>query len=213
MTTAWTWLALAAVVQGGTVIDQIAVVAGKHAIKTSDIDRDLRVTEFLNGDPPDDRLAQRRKSASRLIDQELIREDIAARGNTTPAPGDAGAVLDQLLHDRFQGSQARLSADLAKRGLTEAQVKEELQWQLVVLRFIDQRFRPEAAVSDDDVRQYYQQHSAELQRRNPKMSSLAAAAPAIRKQLEGDRINQSFEQWLQQARETASIQYKIEALK
>jgi len=35
------------------VLDRMAVIVGKHVIKTSDIDWDLRVTEFLNREPLD----------------------------------------------------------------------------------------------------------------------------------------------------------------
>ena len=59
------------------VLDRIAVVVGKVAIKSSDIERDIRVTAFLNHEPlvftPD----ARKKAADRLIDQQIIRQEIA----------------------------------------------------------------------------------------------------------------------------------------
>jgi hypothetical protein len=47
----------------GVVIDRIAVIVDNHAIKTSDIDRDLRVTEFLNHEPLDTTVNVKRKAA------------------------------------------------------------------------------------------------------------------------------------------------------
>jgi hypothetical protein len=45
----WSWILLfCGVLAGAVVIDRIAVIVGKHAIKSSNIGRDLRVTQFLN---------------------------------------------------------------------------------------------------------------------------------------------------------------------
>lgn len=211
--TVWPIFAIAALAQAGTVIDQIAIVVGKHAIKTSDIDRDLRITAFLNGESASFSPQEKKNSGQRLIDQELIREDIAQRGNTSPMTADAQAVLDKLAADRYGGSKEQMRADVMRRGLTEKQVLEQVQWQMVVLRFIDQRFRPGVSVNDEQIAKYYQQHTAELKREHPGSGTLDALTPDIREQLEGEQINQAFDDWLAQARQTASIQYKLDELK
>ena len=51
---------------------------------------------------------------------------------------------------------------------TEDQLRRYLQWQLTVLRFIDQRFRPGVLVTEEEVRAYYDEHRAELQKANPR---------------------------------------------
>ncbi len=58
------------------IIDRIAIIVGNSIIKDSDIDLDLRVTDFLNGDPLDLSNASRKKAASRLIDQVFIRREV-----------------------------------------------------------------------------------------------------------------------------------------
>jgi len=45
-----TWLLFCCMPAGAVIIDRIAVVVDKHVIKTSDIERDLRSTQFLNRD-------------------------------------------------------------------------------------------------------------------------------------------------------------------
>jgi parvulin-like peptidyl-prolyl isomerase len=204
----WTGIASSA-----AVIDQIAAVVGKYAIKTSDVDRDLRVTQFLNGDAPDLSLPQRRKALQRLIDQELIRNDLAQAGNTSHLSGEATDILAQLRKDRFKGSQEALSAELRRRGLTPAQVSDQLQWQLVVLQYIDQRFRPGVLVSEDEMNAYYAEHKAELMRQYPGNTTTESMLPRIREVLEGERINRNFEEWLQEVRRTAHIEYKLDELK
>src|SRR5690242_2766095 len=44
-------LLLASVLEGAVVIDRMAVIVGQHVIKASDVDRDLRLTEFMNREP------------------------------------------------------------------------------------------------------------------------------------------------------------------
>ena len=71
-----TLLLLISFVWGAEVMDRIAVIVGKRAIKTSDIDRELRVSSFMNRQPVDKSPAGSRKVAERLIDQELVRQDL-----------------------------------------------------------------------------------------------------------------------------------------
>jgi len=207
----WVLLAAVSLAHAG-VIDQIAAVVGKHAVKTSDIDRDLRVTQFLNGQPPDFSVAQQRAALQRLIDQELIRTDLAQAATSAP-PDSAKPLLDQIRTDRFKGSTALMNADFKQRGLTEDQLLDQLQWQVVVLRFIDERFRPGITVSDEELRAYYDQNAVALKKLNPAKNTFEDLTPKIRETLEGERINTSFEDWIQQARKNTRIEYKLEQLK
>lgn len=193
------------------IIDRIAVTVGKHAIKLSGIDRDLRITEFLNREPLSLSSNARRAAAERLIDQILLRDEIEQGGYARPADSDVEALLNRIRQERFGGSDARLQEALAADGLTEDQLRQQLLWQLEVLRFIDQRFRSGVLVTDDDVRSYYEQHRADLTRQNPQNAGLEALEPKIRQSLEGERINQNFAQWLEEARRRNRIQYHQEA--
>jgi hypothetical protein len=135
--------------RGAVVIDRIAVIVDKRVIKLSDIQRDLRVTAFLNRAPLRINPDAMHKSAERLIDQALIAEEIARGGYTSAPESDADAMLKQLERDRFGGSEARLRQELARYGLSESQLREQLLWQLTVLRFIDDRFRAGVQCGDE----------------------------------------------------------------
>jgi len=206
-------LVMAPLLYGATTIDEIVAVVGKHAIKMSDIERDLRVTEFLNNEPPNSSLPLKKKSLERLIDQELIRTGMASAGNAGHLDSQAKAMFDQLLRDRFGGSKTQMMTELRRRGLTDSQLLEQLQWQLVVLRFIDQRFRPGVIVTDEEVRAYYEQHSKELSQAYPANHTLEGVTPRIRQTLEAERINRNFEDWLAQERKATRIEYKVEEFK
>ena len=192
----------------GAVIDRVAAVVENQVITLSDIDRDLRLTEFLNREQPDFSSDHRHKAAERLIDQTLIRDEIARGGYRRATDSDADELLKQLRRDRFEDSDSRLREALGRYGITEDQLRAQLLWQLTVIRFIDQRFRPGVLLADEEVRTYYDQHREELQRENSKNSSFEALEPKIRRLLEGERINKSFMEWLDQSRKRNRIEYR-----
>lgn len=212
MTRLWTFLIVAGLANAVVVLDRIAVVVNNQAVKTSDIAFDLRVTAFLNRQKLDVSPQLKRQSAERLIDQQIIRQDIVSGDYRRPADREAQALLDQLRRDRFAGSDSKLRDQLQGYGLNEDELRRQLLWQLTVLRFIDERFRPAVVVTDDEIQEYYQRHLSELRRDYPAGSSLEKLAPNIRSALEAQRINESFNQWLDAARKRARIEYKQEAL-
>jgi hypothetical protein len=75
------------------------------------------------------------------------------------------------------------------------------------LRFIDQRFRAGVLITDEDVRNYYDQHLVDLKRQYPQDNSFEALKPKIRASLEGERINQNFVQSIEAARKRAHVRY------
>jgi peptidyl-prolyl cis-trans isomerase SurA len=205
-------LTLGYLLQGAVVIDRMAAIAGKHVIKTSDIERDLRLTEFLNRQPLSVTADGKRKSADRLIDQAIIRDEIATGQYRRANDSDAAAMLEQIRKERFGGSDARLRQTLSQYRLTEEELKAQLLWQLTVLRFIDQRFGEGVSLTDEDIRNYYDQHLAELKRQYPNDNSFEALQPRIRSILQGQRVNEEFESWLDGARKRQHIEYRQGAL-
>jgi len=207
----WTLAFMTSLLSGAEVIDRIAVIVGDRAIKTSDIDRELRVSSFLNRQPLNEGPDARRKVAERLIDQELVRQDLLNGQYSQPTEKDAGDFLQQFRRDRFGGSETQLRVDLERYGLTEEQLQRYFLWQLTVLRYIDQRFRNGVVVTDEEVAAYYRQHRAELQTAYPQNNGLEALAPKIRESMTGERIDQAFEEWLAETRRGVQIEYREQA--
>jgi hypothetical protein len=197
-----------ALLPGAVVLDRIAVIAGTHVIKASDIDRDIRLTNFLNRAALNFDPSARREAAERLITQQIIRDELVNGGYRRPPESEAAQLEAELRRDRFVGSEQRLRETLQRYGLTEAALREQLLWQITVLQFIDERFRAEAIVTDDDVRAYYDQHGTELRQEHPKSTGYAALAPEIRTSLEGERINRGFNEWLDQMRKSYRVEFK-----
>ncbi|HEY4089184.1 MAG TPA: hypothetical protein VGM43_24815 [Bryobacteraceae bacterium] len=204
---------LASLLPGAVVLDRVAVVVGKRAIKLSDIERDIRVTAFLNRAAVDTSPAARCKSAERLVDQSVIRDEIATGDYERASDEEAAGLLNNFRRDRFGGSEPRLREDLTKYGVTQDQVTEAMRWQLTVLRFIEERFRPAVLITDDAVKTYYDQHLDELKKQNPKDSSFDTLEPKIREQLASAQVDKQFDAWLAEKRQDDRVTFKQEVFK
>jgi hypothetical protein len=199
---------ISALLSGAVILDRIAAIAGAHVIKTSDIERDIRLTDFLNRAPLDLKANAKREAAERLITQEIIRDEIVSGGYRRPPESEAVELEAQLRRDRFGGSEQRLAEGLHRYGLTEAELRAQLLWQITVLQFIDERFRGGVVVTLDEVRDFYDARYVELRKQYPKDNSFETLEPKIRTQLEGQRINESFNEWLDQARKNYAVEFK-----
>jgi hypothetical protein len=185
------------------IIDRIAIIVGNSIVKDSDIDRDLRVTAFLNGQPLDLGDAARKKAAGRLIDQVFIRREIRIGDYATATLQEADQQLGDLKKQRFK-TDAAFEQSLRRYGLTELDLRTLFQWQLTVLRFIDVRFKAAVLVTDDEVAAYYHAH--------PSKASLDDMRDKIRDILTGERVNKLFFAWLDEQRKDVKIRFREESL-
>jgi hypothetical protein len=208
----WAIFGLSMLLSGAVVLDRIAVVAAGHAIKLSDIDRDIRLTDFLNRGPLDFSPAARRAAAERLITQQIIRDEIVNGGYLRAPESQAAQLLADLRRDRFGASGERLRQALHHYGLTEDELQKQLLWQITVLQFINQRFRGGVVVTNEDARDFYDEHYAELQKQYPKNNSLEALEPKILKMLEEQAVDRAFNEWLDETRKNEKVEFKDEAL-
>jgi peptidyl-prolyl cis-trans isomerase SurA len=211
------WMAIACmlpvVAAGAVLLDRIAIVVNNQPIKDSDIERDIRVTALLNGDRVDTSPAARKQAANRLIDQALIRREMEVAAFPQAKPEETEQMIQQLRKQRL-GSDAVYRSALEQYGVTDAQLRRQLDRQVTVLHFIEQRFRPGVLVSEEDIQKYFEQHQAELrQRAGDKPVTLADARDTIEEQLTGERVNQQFFGWLDEERKDARIQYLEPELK
>lgn len=194
------------------IVDRIAIVTGDRIIKESDISEDLRITAFLNNESPANTPAARRQTASRLIDQALIRKELES-GDYPPGSLAEAQTLLADIKKRYPDDPAYKTA-LKSHGIDEEDLKERLLWQLTVLRFIDARFRPAVLVTEEDLEKYYNQHRQELQAETPgKPVSLETLRPHIQDILAGERVNQILDEWLEHRRKAAKIVYLEPELK
>jgi hypothetical protein len=201
----------AAVSAPAVIIDQIAIVIGDSIIKDSDIERDIRGTDFMNGAPLDLSDAARKKAVSRLIDQVFIRREIESGDYPQASWKQTDEQIDRLERQRFKTKTA-FDAALRRYGFNEVDLRTLMQWQLTILSFIDIRFKPAVLVTDEEIEKYYNEHAAALAREYPG-KSLDDFREQIRQTLTEQGVNQQFFAWLDEQRKNSKIQYLEASLK
>jgi len=201
---------LAMCVAHAEVIDRIAVSVGKSVITEADLTSEIRITAFLNSDRPDFSAENKRRTAERMVDQRLVRVELEAIRYALPSAADAEGELKEV-RSRFANEAAY------RRALAEYQVSEEdlnarLLWQLGLVRFIDERFRPGIQLSDEDIRNYFNSQLRPLiEKEHPGQAiSLDDYREQVEQTMTSQAANKQADQWLQLARRRTRVVYHEE---
>jgi hypothetical protein len=124
------------------IIDRVAVVVGERVIAESEMLLQMRVAAFLNAAPVKLDAAGKRQAAERLIAQTLIRREMELSRAAAPHLPEADALLATLRQEPRLGGEEKFAAELARYEIGEEEVRQQLLWQLTLLRFVEYRFRP-----------------------------------------------------------------------
>jgi hypothetical protein len=204
------WTALAQAV----IIDRIAVSVGNRVITVGDIEREIRVTAFLNGVQPNLAPAARRATADRMVEQRLIRNELETSRYPIPGAAEVDRVLEEFRKAHFPNTVDYNQA-LAKAGVTEKEVTDELLWQRTLLRFIEVRFRSAVQITDQEIEDYFAKvvEPAAKSARPGLPVSLEDFRSQIDKTLTGQREDRQVDQWLVEARRQTPIVYHEEVFR
>jgi hypothetical protein len=193
------------------VIDRIAATVNRHAILQSEWDEAVAFESLLNGRPlPEVTAADRIQTLERLIDQELIAEQMSATSFVPATPDQISARVLQLRQTvPAWKSDDGWHAALASYGLTEDDVAERTAVQVNLSRYLDVRFRPEIHIERRAVEEYYRQKLLpEMRAAGGPDKSFDQAAPKIEQLLTEQRMNQLQDDWLRSLRLQANIQVR-----
>ena len=187
-------LTVALVSTHAAVLDRVAMVVGNQVFTEGEVQDEVRLTQFLNQQTLDLGPDERRAAAERLVDQQLIRNEMQIGGYPQPSPSEAEAMLRNFRQEHYR-SVAQFRAALEKYGISEDQLKQHLLWQLTAVRFTDVRFRPVVPAP------------ALPAPSTQTADRLRAGADASG----GNSVDQQMEAWLKTARSQTRIDFKKEA--
>lgn len=192
------------------VVDRLAVSVGEAIITQQQIELHLRAAALLNGEPLQIDVAARRKAAQKLVELTLIRGEI--QNNRYPSPGieQVEAAFLNMLQQRFGGSLEKLRAALSGYGVKESDLRESLRSQLVVVSFIDFRFRPGVQIPEADLKDFYEfDYTPAFQKANPgkAVPSYDAARAVILETMTQERIDNLLDRWLNQTETQVKIRW------
>ena len=222
------WIALAIPAHAGEVIDRIVANVNGHILLQSDWEEELSFEAFANARPLDALTPAERKAAlDRLIDQELLREQVrpseSAPGElyATRAAHDAGIlytlstnasssieeVAAEIRKALLLTSAEEWRAALQRYGLTQPAIEKRLGNDIQLMRLVEARLRPSIQVDSRAVESYYRERLLpELQRAGNKTVSLPEVFGHIRDLLTEQKVNQLLDSWLVSLRSESRIQ-------
>jgi hypothetical protein len=204
-------LILFCVLARAEVIDRLAIAVGYQIITELQIDEELRVTAMLNHKPVLRGLEERRDAADRLVEQLLIKQEMDLSRYPLPGSADVDKYLQQIVDSN--GGKVDFDKMLASYNLTVDTMRRHLELQLMELRFIDFRFRPDTVVSDNDVEAAYQkQVAAWKQSHSGQPPTFEASRETLRALLLEEHTDAALNTWLGESRKRVNIVYFDKAL-
>jgi hypothetical protein len=194
-------------VSAGEIIDRIVATVNGQPILQSDWDLALRCEAFLDQRPLQFTPEAARASLERLVDQELLRQQIRTFR--------LKAVSESELRSRIQemrkqipdaATDAGWQAALSRYGITESELEERITDQLEILRFIDVRLRPTVHVDRRSVEDYYREKLLpQLKEKGAKEVPLVEVSPQIEEILSQQAMDSLLTELLRDLRQQSDI--------
>src|SRR5579863_4667026 len=193
----------------GQVIDRIVARVNGRIILQSELEEALSYEALLNGRA----LAQftsddRRAVLDRLIDQELLREQLkssefphASEAEAASQVGGARKLYPEATTD--EGWQALL----AKYDLREKDLVSHVQRQIDLMRLVDTRLRPAVQIDSKSIEAYYREKFVpQLKQSGASEVPLADVSARIRELLTQEKVSELLVSWLQTLRSESDVQ-------
>lgn len=140
------------------VVDRLVATVNSQPILQSDWDVAMRCEAFLDQKPLQFTPEAARGALERLIDQELLRQQIRT---FQLKPVGEDELHRRMLEIRKQipgaSDDAGWQSTLAHYGLTQSELDERITDELEILRFIDVRLRPTVHVNRRSIEDYYRE--------------------------------------------------------
>jgi peptidyl-prolyl cis-trans isomerase SurA len=195
------------------VLDSVVAVANKHAILSSDIDDEIRLSVLdpnLIGEGALTRQQALDQLISRaLIEQQIRQEDIEA---IEPSQDEVNARLNQIRQQLPACVHQNCATDagwklfLAAHGLTSDRVESYLRYRLEILSFVEERFRQGIQISPQQIDEYYHQTLLPQYKPGEAIPPLDQVAPRIQEILLEQQVNVLFDAWLTNLRGQGDVE-------
>src|SRR5690348_298355 len=149
----WLLMAVARPAAAGEVIDRIVATVNGHVILQSDWDQGLRYEALLSGRPLSLFTEEERRAVlDRLIDQELLSEQMTSASFPHATEAEATAEVDNA---RTQYPDAVTEQDwqrvLARYDLTQPELIEHVRQQIDLMRLVDAHLRPTVQIDSKSI--------------------------------------------------------------
>ena len=191
------------------IVDRIAATVNDTAIPESEV-RKAMVVSALTPEPGESTEAFRARVLDALIDQHLEYEDASRFG---PAPPDAAQIEEAMtrLRDRLKGEGKDPAAEFAQAGLTIEEVRASLERQLVIARYLRERFAPIAFADEQQAREEYEKrYVPEQAAAGATVAPFEQVADEMRKRSSERAFDEEVARWIKDLRAKSRVSiYRI----
>jgi len=199
-------MALALSSEGGQVIDRVVTNVNGHVVLQSDWEQEVAFEAFANARDPDSfTSAERNAALDRLIDRELLREQVRP---SQPPPLEQVAArvaevrklhLDCTTDDGWR-------AKLQRYGLTQSALEKRFAEQIQLMRLVEDRLRPSIQIDQQAVETYYHdQLLPDMKRAGSVAAPLTEVFGRIKDLLAERKMNELLSGWLASLRSGSHI--------
>jgi len=200
---------LLAIPAAAEVVDRIAATVNDIAIPESEL-RKAMVVSALTPEPGESTDAFRARVLDALIDQHLEFEDASRFG---PAPPDAAQIEEAMtrLKDRLKAEGKDPDAEFAQAGLTAEEVRSSLERQLVIARYLRERFAPIAFADEQQAREEYEKrYVPEQQAAGAAAAPFEQVADEMRQRASDRAFDDEVARWIRDLRQKSRVSiYRI----
>lgn len=191
----------------GDIVDRVVANVNGHVILQSDWEEAISMEALVSARQPDSFTRDERKQAlDRLIDRELLREQVRPSDETQA--DQIGSKLSEIrkLYPLITTDQEWKEL-LDRYGLTQATIERRLGEDLHLMRLVEARLRPAIQIDTKAVESYYQEQLLpQLKKAGSREVGLAEVFGHIRELLAEQRLNQLIDGWLVSLRSESRIQ-------
>jgi peptidyl-prolyl cis-trans isomerase SurA len=199
-------MALSAPGWAGQVVDRVVANINGHVVLQSDWEEEVAFEAFSDGRDPDSFTSVERKAAlDRLIDQELLREQVKP---SSPAPADqiAARVAAVRKAQLDCPTEETWRAKLQRYGLTERALEKRLGDEIQLMKLVEDRLRPSVQIDQRAVESYYnEQLLPELKKAGSNAKPLTEVFGRIKDLLAEKKMNELLTGWLANLRSGSHI--------
>jgi sulfur carrier protein ThiS len=199
-------MTLAIFAAAGQIVDRVVANVNGHVVLQSDWEQEVAFEAFSNGRDPDSFTSAERKGAlDRLIDQELLREQVRP-SQSAPTEQVAARVAEVRKLNPDCPTDETWRAKLQRYGLSESDLKKRLSDQIQLMTLVEDRLRPSIQIDQQAVESYYHdQLLPELRKAGSRAKPLTEVFGRIRDLLAEKKMNELLTGWLANLRSESHI--------
>jgi len=190
-----------------TVIDRLVAVVNEEPITESDRLWFLALDAEVPAGSFSDEL--KRIALEQLIDQQLLYQEAQKLPSIEVSQDEINKYISELI-TRFP-SESAFRRRLEAVGLDQTRLQEIVQRRLLILQFIEFRFRAFVFVSDQEIQSYYERRVLPLaQERGETPPPLDQVKELIEKDIIEDKVASESSLWFEEARRRSEIVRLVE---